>query len=300
MIPTLIAALAVGAAAPVARSMAWGVPFSLMSVATVLRSFVGSALTVLVVGTVALYALRATSTPPEEAARLAGAIGALVGLGLLWSSVRRMRDIRGLSLLCQRLQEDDARPTAIAALDRLLNRVAREDPKRHVALVLMATGPLTQAGMWDEARSRLRALEETALSEAQAVLRNQALATCELQFDDVEAAQRAIDRIQRPTEPSIEVWLVAMEALLMALRGDSERALAHIGAQDADDNPSLRASHRLVHAHIFAARGDEDAAVRELEMLRREAGRAGLERVVLPRGPATELAERLLADEGQP
>ena len=120
--------------------------------------------------------------------------------------------------------------------------------------------------------------------------------TCGLQFDDVGAAQRAIDRITRPTEPSIEVWLVAMEGLLMAVRGEPEKALAHLGAQDTGDNPSLRASHRLVHAHIYAARGDEEAATRELELLRHEAGRAGLERVVRPKGPATALAERLLDD----
>ena len=77
-----------------------------------------------------------------------------------------------------------------------------------------------------------------------------------------------------------------MEALLMAVRGETERALAHLGAQDTEYNPSLRASHRLVHAHIFAARGDEEAAIEELERLQAEAGRAGIERVIRPRGPA--------------
>ena len=84
----------------------------------------------------------------------------------------------------------------------------------------------------------------------------------------------------------------------MAVRGESEQALAHLGAQDTEDNPSLRASHRLVHAHIYAARGDEEAATRELEMLRQEAGRAGLQRVIRPRGPATALVERLLENDG--
>jgi hypothetical protein len=84
---------------------------------------------------------------------------------------------------------------------------------------------------------------------------------------------------------------------LMAVRGESERALAHIGAQSTADNPSLQASHRLVHAHIYAARGDEGAALRELERLLEEAGRAGLERVTRPRGPATALAEHMLAAE---
>jgi len=165
--------------------------------------------------------------------------------------------------------------------------------------VLMATGPLTQAGMWEKAREQLQGLEEIALSEPQAVLRDQALATCELQFDDPEAAQRAIDRIRRPTEDSIEVWLVAMEALVMAVRGESEKALAHLGGQNTDDNPSLRASHRLVHAHILAKRGRTEDALEELRLLHREAGSSGLERVVLPRGPASPLAEQLLNQTDQ-
>jgi len=297
--PTLIAAVLVGLGAPMIRGWVWGVPFSLLSIATVLRSFVASALTVLAVGVVAIFALRATSMPRDQIGQVAGMIGGGVGLLLLLSSARRFRHVRGLSVLCQRMQEEDARPTATVALDRLLRRVRRKDEQRHIALVLMATGPLTQAGMWGEARDRLRGLDDDALTEPQAVLRNQALATCELQFDDVDAAQSAIDRIRRPTEDAIEMWLVAMEALLMAVRGQSEGALAHLGAEEVDGNPSLRASHRLVHAHVLAARGDEEAALDELRLLRREAGAAGLERVRLPRGPASPLAERLLDEADQ-
>ena len=294
MLPTLAAAALLGAIAPFARSLAWGVPFGLLSIATVLRSFAGSALTVLVVGTAAYFALRTTPMPPEEIPRTAAAIGGIIGFALLLSSVRRMRHVRGLSILCQRLQEDDAKDAAMQSLGRLFDRARRSDPQRHIALVLMATGPLTQAGLWGEARDELSDLDDARLTEPQSVLRNQALATCELHFDDADAAQRAIDRITRPTEPSIEVWLVAMEALLMAVRGETERALMHLGAQDTADNPSLRASHRLVQAHIYAARGDEEAAVKELTTLSREAGRAGLQRVVRPHGPASALAERLL------
>ena len=297
MLPTLVAATLVGAVAPLLRGRAWGVPFGLLSIATVLRSFVGSFLTVLVVGSISLVVLETMGVSPSVADRAAGVLGAAIGVALLLGSIRRMRDLRGLTVLCQRLGEEDAREVALHALDRLFERVRSRDPQRYVALVLMATGPLTQAGIWDVARDRLRSLGEITLTEPQSVLRNQALATCELQFDDLESAARAVGAIQRPSEPSIEVWLVAIEALIMAVRGEPERALGHIGAQDTSDNPSLRASHRLVHAHIYAARGDEAAAVEELERLREEAGSVGLERARRPKGPATALAERLLAAE---
>ncbi|HSN81372.1 MAG TPA: hypothetical protein VLS88_02235 [Polyangiales bacterium] len=296
---TVVAAVVLGTLSPAVRGLLWGVPVGFLSVATVLRSFVGSALTVLVIGGVAFFVLRESPLAPEQVDLGAGLLAGVLGLLLLLSSARRMRDVRGLSVLCQRLQEEDVRPQAMQALGRLLDRVQRENPQRYVALVLMATGPLTQAGMWDEARSRLRGLDDETLTQSQSVLRNQALATCELQFDDVDAAQRAIDRIARPTEGSIEVWLVAMEALLMALRGDSERALAQLGTQETKDDPSLRASHRLVRAHILASRNDEEAAIVELEMLRQEAGRAGLERAIRPHGPASPLAEQLLRSEAQ-
>lgn len=296
---TFIVAALVGLAAPVIRGWVWGVPFSLLSIAAVLRSFVGSALTVLLIGTASFFALRATSMPADQVDLLSGLLGGAVGLLLLLNSARRLRQVRGLSILCQRLQEEDARPAATAALGRLLAKASAGDPQRYIALVLMATGPLTQAGMWGEARDRLRSLDDAILSEPQAVLRNQALATCELQFDDVDAAQRAIDRIRRPTESSIEVWLVAMEALLMAVRGQAERALAHLGGQDVEDNPSLRASHRLVHAHVLAERGETEAALDELRALQQEAGRAGLERVTIPSGPASPLAEQLLSEADQ-
>ncbi len=291
---TLIVAMLVGLAAPFVHGWVWGVPFSLLSIATVLRSFIGGALTATFIGVLALFALRVTPLDQADIHRIAGPLGGAVALILLLNSARRMRYVRGLSVLCQRLREDDARSIAAPALDRLLDAARRKDERRYAALVLMAAGPLTQAGMWTEARDRLRSLDPGALSESQTVLRNQALATCELQFDDVDAAQQAIDRIRRPAEGDIEVWLVAMEALLMAVRGQSHEALAHLGRQDTQENPSLRASHRLVRAHILAEQGKTAAALEELESLRGEAGRAGLERVMLPRGPASPLAKQLL------
>lgn len=294
MTTTLVAALAVGLLAPVGRALAWGVPFSLLSVGVVLVSFIGSALSVSLVGVVAAFLLRSTSLSAPQIDLWAGGIATVVGLLLLYSSARRMRAVRGLSILCQRLLEADAQPKALAALQRLLDRTQQRDIDKYIGLVLMATGPLTQAGLWDEARSRLSGIDEASLTPPQAILRDQALATCQLQFDDVDAAHEAISRIPRPAEPSIEMWLIAMEALLLAVRGDHEAASAKLRSQDTSDNPSLDASHRLVRAHILASEGQSREALEELKALRQVAGRPGLERVLHPDGPASPLARELL------
>lgn len=297
MTTTLIAALVVGLLAPVVRALAWGVPFGLLSISTVLVSFAGSALTVLLIGATVGFLLRVTTLTPDQVDMMAGVIGALGGFVLLLSSARRMRHVRGLSVLCQRLAEDDAQPSALRALGRLLDRVKRSDADRHIALVLMATGPLTQASLWEEARAGLSSIDEQSLTPAQSVLRNQALATCQLQFDELDAARDAIGNIPRPAEPSIEVWLVAMEALLLAVRGESEAAQAKLRGQDTSDNPSLEASHRLVRAHILADQDQRDAALGELKALRQAAGSAGLERALRPNGPASGLARELIDAE---
>ena len=297
MATTLIAALVVGLLSPIARSLAWGVPFSLLSIGTVLTSFAGSSLTVLIIGAICSVALSATPLSADQIDLWSGLIAAATGSGLLASSIRRLREVRGLSVLCQRLPEKDARELALRSLRRLLDRVRRTNVQQHASLVLMATGPLTQAALWNEAREQLMSVAEDALDAPQAVLRDQALATCHLQFDDPKAAQEAIERIPRPAEPSIEVWLVAMEALLLAVGGRFAEAEATLREQDAADNPSLEASHRLVRAHIWAGQGRKQDALRELDGLRLAAGRAGLERVLRPHGPASILARELLDED---
>ncbi len=297
MTTTLIAALVVGLLAPVVRGLAWGVPFGLLSISTVLVSFAGSTLTVLLIGATAGFLLQAAELTPDQVDRMAGGIGALVGFVLLLSSARRMRHVRGLSVLCQRLGEEDAQPAALRALGRLLDRVKRSDTDRHIGLVLLATGPLTQASLWEVARAKLSSIEEQSLTPAQSILRNQALATCQLQFGELDAARDTIGNIPRPAEPSIEVWLIAMEALLLAVRGELEAAETKLRGQDTSDNPALEASHRLVRAHILAGHDQREAAITELKALRQAAGRAGLERALHPEGPASELARELIDAE---
>ena len=106
---TLIAAALLGVMAPFVRGWAWGVPFSLLSIATVLRSFIGSALTVLLIGTATYFALRAAPLPAEDAGWMAAMTGALIGFGLLLSSARRMREVRGLSVGFRKRTRDPSR-----------------------------------------------------------------------------------------------------------------------------------------------------------------------------------------------
>ncbi|MEM7434431.1 MAG: hypothetical protein AAF436_04700 [Myxococcota bacterium] len=291
---TLTAAVIVGLVAPLARAAAWGVPLGLLSTSTILTSFVGASLSSLLIGSAANVLLRAASMTPLELDVTSGAIALLGGGGLLFSSVRRLREIRGLSVLCQRLGDPEDGTAALGALEGLLRKARRRDPTLYASLVLMATGPLTQHSLWAEARGHLQAVDPQALDRAQAVLRNQALATCELQFDDTDAAREAIATIARPAEANVEIWLVAMEALILAVTGDPDGAEAKLGTQETAGNPSLEASHRWVQAHIFAARGRPELARGELQALQEVAGRAGVERMLRPEGPASPFARELL------
>lgn len=298
MITTAIAALVVGLLAPVVRAWLWGVPFGLLSVSTVLVAFVGSALTTLVIGLLTQVGLQFVPSTPAESDLIAGITAGAGGLLLLLLSARRMRYIRGLTILCGRLLEEDAREQTLSALDKLLGKLQRNAPARHAGFVLLAIGPLTQAGLWDVARQRLLDLDAAHLDDNQDAMRNQALATCELHFGNLEGAEKALCAISRPAAPKIEVWLNASDALLLALRGRGDDALALL-ADPGDDNPSLVASHRIVRAHALVANGAEAEARAELIAVRDEAGQAGLERATRPEGPASPLARTLLDESSQ-
>ncbi len=298
MITTAIAALAVGLLAPLVRAWLWGVPFGLLSVSTVLVAFVGSALTTLVIGVLTQVGLQFVPSTPAQSDLISGVTAACGGVLLLLLSARRMRYIRGLTILCGRLLEEDVREQTLTALDKLLEGLQRKAPNRHAGFVLLAIGPLTQAGLWDDARERLVGLDTANLDETQSAMRNQALATCEFHFGNLEAADKALAAIARPTVPKIEVWLNASDALLLALRGRGDEALALL-ADPGDDNPSLVASHRIVRAHALSAKGEEARARTELIAVRDEAGLAGLERATQPEGPASPLARTLLDESSQ-
>jgi hypothetical protein len=135
---------------------------------------------------------------------------------------------------------------------------------------------------------------------------SQALATCLVRAGDVAAAKAALARVPRPAAlESVERWISALDALFLALEGESEEALARAAALEgmgdpgtsAEDAAAVRASIHLVRAHALAALGRTSEAREALGALRELAGNAGLDQAMHPAGPASELARRLRAKD---
>ncbi|MDH5490610.1 MAG: hypothetical protein OEY14_01425 [Myxococcales bacterium] len=287
--------------APLLQARAWGVPFGLLSVAMVLRAAFGALLGALLLGVLALVLLGLwgdVQHAPRSAALFAGLMA--ISLGALGARRHRLR--RGAILLVYRMREADAREQARAALDRLLLRLGRgAEPRsvmRHAALVLAIVQPLTSFDLWEDARRYLEAIRRDALDPRTRGMVTQALATTLLHLGQCESARLALAELERPLDdPGVETWIRATEALLLAVTGEPERALARVGEDAIEEDASLRASHRIIRAHALAGLGERSRAERELRAVVLEAGPAALERALRPAGPASELARALDARE---
>ncbi|HJL01832.1 MAG TPA: hypothetical protein RMH85_11515 [Polyangiaceae bacterium LLY-WYZ-15_(1-7)] len=287
MIEASLAALAIGLLAPFARATSWGVPLTLFSWAMALRAAIGAALTTFFLGA----ALTLVTTGPRAAA-----IAAAFGGTFMLLSARRARHLRGVALLSYGITQPDARDAARAALDRKLAHCARRLPASHYAeLALFASVPLTAVGLWDDAQRHVEAVDVGQLEEASRPRVLQALATVRIQRGDLEGAQEAVDRVERPAEEAVERWLGATETLLLAVQGNVEETLARAEAADRDD-VAIAAAYDVAKAHALACSGDDEGAKKALLAVRESAGKQALERALRPVGPATDLARALLAE----
>ncbi|MBX3251293.1 MAG: hypothetical protein KF901_29210 [Myxococcales bacterium] len=288
--PILVAALVLGFVAPFLRAAAWGVPYSFFSRAMALRAFLGDVLV-----TAALGGILSLLAPTLVAA----ATGAACALVLAITSARRHRHLRGLTLLAYRLGQPDSRDEARAYLVARLAYLARRLPPREYAeYALFASLPLSAVEAWDDARVVLDAVDLDALEPNARSRALQARATLALQRGDLEAASEALAAIPRPAEPAVERWVQAGEALLLAVQGAADEALARCHeATDADG--ALAATYDVVRAHALACRGEEDEAQKALRRVHAIAGDGGLRRAISPVGPATDLARALLGSGGE-
>jgi len=302
MLPTLAAAVLLGALAPMLRALMMGVPLGLLSVGMALRSFASAVMTVVAFGALArvtlIFVIPAT---PPELGLYAAAVAFGVAAPLFVLSARRRRRLRGALLLAYRLKDESVREQALEALTRLVTR-SRPKPGRpamnHVQMVLMLAAPLTAFGLSDTLEEWLSASHTEGLDPRTSALRAQALATCRVEAGDVEGASRALDEVpERGVDPLLDSWLVATRALLHAVQGEPDAALRKLGDDDEDLEPALFASRSIVRAHVLASRGDEVGAEAELRRASEAAGVPALTRATRPEGPASDLARQLREEQ---
>lgn len=255
--------------------MSWGMAF---------RATIGAGLVTLFAGLIPL--VFATD-------QIAGVIGLVVGGGLMVLSARRSRHSRGTALLAYRLGAEATRDRARAYLIQRFEKLS-VPAAQHAQLASIAIGPLTALGLWRDAQI---ILERVAVDELDPTNRGrhlQALATCRLEGADLEGASEALAKVERPAEPQVEVWLVALEALLQAIQGNAEAALEACDANPAPESDALAASYGIVRAHALACMGQDEDAKRVLNEVVSRAGHAALERAIRPVGPASDIARSML------
>ncbi|MCB9614856.1 MAG: hypothetical protein H6721_33640 [Sandaracinus sp.] len=283
-----LTALGLGLLAPFLRAWIWGVPLALFSTAMLLRAFLGEFLVAFFAGGVLLVAL-----PPP----IAAAVGGGVTLLLSSLSARRNRHLRALALVAYRLGQADARDEARVALLEKLAKLRRSvPPKEHAEYALFAALPLSAVELWADARTVLETIAMNALAPEGRARALQALATVRLQASDLEGASEAFAAIARPAEPAVERWVRAGEALLFAVQGAADEALA-LCPDENDADGALAATYDVVRAHAHASRDEEAEAVRALQRVKHVAGNPGLRRAIGPVGPATDLARAMLAPD---
>jgi predicted RNA polymerase sigma factor len=147
------------------------------------------------------------------------------------------------------------------------------------------------------ARRTLERVDGTKLSPSLHAKHAQVLATVCLELGELERAEAVLrDARDSEDDPLTTRWLRITRALLFAVQGGTESAIALVGEEDDDeDDPAFRASNEIVRAHVHACLGRENEARHALEQARELAGVTALTRAIRPVGPATELARLMLA-----
>lgn len=295
----MIAALGLALIAPVWRARAWRVPLGYLSYGTVLRSIVGALISTLLSGVLAFgcFGLAPESLVPSITYQPA-LVGAGTAIALLYIHLRRSPLIRGAALLVKRSQETEIRDACMERLERILEYSARRSAGRsheHARLTLFVVPVLSSNGSWSVLRAALLAIDLAPLTATERAITLQARASVHIHLGEATEAAEAIELVERPADdPNVELWLQAIEALVVAVGDSPSDALAIIASGGTPTDPSLIASHQIVRAHVFAAEGKPKKARDLLLKVRREAGDLALERALLPAGPCSPIASKIL------
>ena len=235
---------------------------------------------------------------------IAASVGALAVIEpVLLVRARRARQIHHA---VEALRDPEARDRNLALLAELVGEPPSDfrylNWSRIVAFV--AAGA-SRAELADEALRWIERIDRARVDRVGVASRAQIMAAAHIALGQRQRAREVIAEVPRPVPgPLWERALTALETLLAALEGspDPERAEAMARAGlEAEPDPMLRQTWYAAHAHALAALGRRDDARAALVRLRELAPKERpLERVVRHRGPASPIAEALLAESGMP
>lgn len=267
----------------------------------VIRTVIGTLITILLSGILA-YACMVFLSPAHMVDAIhyqPAVVGGLTSLSLHWVRLRRTPYLKGAVLLVRRSNEAEIRDEAFERLELLVARSTQKASRRnreHATLTLFTLPLLSERGCWDTLEAALSVIHVESLTPSEQAVTRQARATVYLHQGQVDEAREMLAPIERPTkDETLEIWLVAMDALILAVSQKPEAALDLIGDRDPSEDPALAASHGIIRAHAWADTGQEEKARAALQGVLGTAGPAALERAILPVGPASRIARDLLA-----
>lgn len=276
-----------GASATVVRFIAW------------VRLARGPFLPALVAGGLAWVAAPLVGLASNVPAGLAAATG-LLALGITWVRLwpyARLQQL--LATLADGVEETRAVSGIVAILTRLRPAARPDLPVRsaYPELSLLAAARLIERRHFVAAARLCADLPEAWLSPEQSTLRANNLALCRIRIGDLPGAREALERARPPERPSEARILSSTRAMLLALDGRAEAALAIVD-DPSNLDPGTKLTLLLARAHACAALGQDARVEATLDEIERDFGPPMLEALAHPPGPATALAQRRQALRG--
>jgi hypothetical protein len=234
---------------------------------------------------------------------IAGATGAALGIAVILSRAKRARAIIAALARADVPESHEAAAAELLALIGPPPRSAR-GYTAWSTIALFVAAAAARAGHTSLALRIAEGVDLQRLAPAPAAHRAQVLAAICIALRDRARARAELARVNRPAVPALmERALVATEALLDALEGTRDDVEPRASASlQTERDPVVRVIWLAARAHALALADRRDEAREALRELQRTAppDQPALERVVRAGGPASPLAESLLAEVAAP
>ncbi len=226
-------------------------------------------------------------------AALAAATG-LAALAITWIRLWPYARLQQLLALLVAGADETRAVSGIVAILLRLRPAARPDlpvKSAYPELSLLAAARLIERRHFVAAARLCAELPEAWLTPEQSTLRANNLALCRIRIGDLPGAREALERARPPERPSEARILSSTRAMLLALDGRAEAALAIVD-DPANLDPATKLTLLLARAHACAALGQEARVEATLDEIERDFGAPMLEALAHPPGPATASAAR--------